>query len=354
MNEVVLAPADDYLVRVGALAPIWDNWLPARAYTRIMVICDKNTRRACWPVFEEAIGTHSADLFYVEIPAGESFKTLDTCRAVWTQMLDNQLDRYALIVNLGGGVVGDLGGFCAATYKRGIDFVQVPTTLLAATDAAIGGKLGVDFEGIKNTLGVFRNPVQVLVDPVFLKTLAPRELRSGMAEVIKHAAIGDQVLWNQLAQMQPDGLDANWYELLAASIAVKVHVVQTDPYEKNLRMLLNFGHTIGHAVESYFLETEHPLTHGEAIAVGMVAEARLAVMRDQKFQRIYDAVKGLVSRYFEPLEISPVIYDALWAYMRQDKKNLGDAVRMAVPYGFDYSYDLLPIKRDDLPLAMQA
>ncbi|MBP6812124.1 MAG: 3-dehydroquinate synthase, partial [Saprospiraceae bacterium] len=266
---------------LGPLTKAFPFWLENQPYSQVFVLCDENTRRHCLPYFLKETGL-SEKITLTEIPSGESKKTLATCEKIWQTMLTAKLDRKSLVVNLGGGVIGDMGGFCAATWKRGVDFIQVPTTLLSMTDAAIGGKTGIDFQGIKNTIGVFQQPVAVFVDPVFLQTLPERELRSGYAEVIKHALIGDSELARQLSDPDSFGIklsessDQNWLDILQKSIAVKVRVVQEDPLEKGLRMLLNFGHSIGHALESWFLKTEEPLTHGEAVYIGMVCESFFA------------------------------------------------------------------------------
>lgn len=315
----------DYVIHAGDLRHTFSGWLRERADTGLFLVADANTRRACGPVFFEKTGL-PPDLPFVEIPAGEPFKTLATCEAVWQAMFAAGLDRRALAINLGGGVTGDLGGFCAATYKRGIDFVQVPTTLLSMTDAAIGGKLGIDFLGIKNAVGVFRNPAAVFVDPAFLATLPARELRSGFAEVIKHALIGDPDLWHALLAL-PALDEADWTAILPASIAVKVRVVTEDPLEKGLRAVLNFGHTVGHALESGFLDSDTPLTHGEAIAIGMIVESWLAWGDGPRTREI----GGLIARFFPPREVPESLFPALWPLMQQDKKNASGAVRMAVP-----------------------
>ena len=257
-------------------------------------------------------------------------------------MLTAKLDRKALVVNLGGGVIGDMGGFCAATWKRGVDFMQVPTTLLAMTDAAIGGKTGIDFQGIKNTIGVFQQPVAVFVDPVFLQTLPERELRSGYAEVIKHALIGGSELTDSLTSSETIS-SLNWLDILQKSIAVKVRVVQEDPLEKGLRMLLNFGHSIGHALESWFLETEEPLTHGEAIYIGMVCEAFL--VGNERFQK---AVLKLGQHVFPHRKIDTGIFPAIWELMQQDKKNSSGTVRMAVPDEMPFSMKIIEPTQADV------
>ncbi|MCK6694924.1 MAG: 3-dehydroquinate synthase, partial [Thermoanaerobaculia bacterium] len=264
----------DYPVFLAPLEETLPAWLRKHDYSQIFMVTDENVRQYCLSVFLQKAGL-PASVPLVVIPAGEWHKNLSAGEQIWQAMFNARLDRKALVINLGGGVIGDMGGFCAATFKRGVDFIQVPTTLLAMTDAAIGGKLGVDFQGIKNAVGVFRNPAAVFADPLFLQTLPPRELRSGFAEVIKHALIGDPVLWEKIRNIPAGRLgagNADWSDLLHASIAVKVRVVTEDPLEKGIRALLNFGHTIGHAIESYFLNTDDPLTHGEAVAIGMVCE----------------------------------------------------------------------------------
>lgn len=334
----------DYPVYLSNLQESFPEWLRKREYSRVFVLTDENSRRHCLSVFLEKTGL--SNVVKAEIPAGESFKTLDTCQTIWQQMLDAKLDRRALVVNLGGGVIGDMGGFCAATWKRGVDFVQVPTTLLAMTDAAIGGKLGVDFQGVKNTIGVFKNPAAVFVDPVFLKTLPKRELRSGFAEVIKHALIGDPDLWQQIESRQlSESLqlsDSLWLGILRASIAVKVRIVQEDPFEKGPRALLNFGHTIGHALESHFLETEEPLMHGEAIAIGMICESRIGSLENT--ERINKVIKSR----FPHRPIPEAAFHAIWELIQQDKKNAAGKVRMAVPGAESFSMRILEPKQTEI------
>lgn len=319
----------DYHIYVGDAGANWREWNGADHYSQILLLGDDNTLRDCLPVLLAKTPDLKARIHTIAIPAGETHKNMATCARLWQAMLDAQLDRKALVINLGGGVIGDMGGFCAATWKRGVDFVQMPTTLLSMTDAAIGGKLGVDFQGIKNIIGVFRNPSAVFADPDFLLTLPARELRSGFAEVIKHAFIGDPALRAHIGQLNDLKTlsSREWLDILRASIAVKVYVVAEDPFEKGLRMVLNYGHTIGHAVESYFLETAEPLTHGEAIAIGMLAESYLAYGEGDRL----DGVCQLIGRFFPHRPIAQAIVPELWQRMLQDKKNAGNAVRMAVP-----------------------
>ena len=339
----------DYGGYAGDLRESFPAWLRGRSCSQVWILADENTRRHCLPLFALKTGL-PADTNIIEIPAGESHKNLDTCAQIWRAMLDARLDRNALVVNLGGGVTGDIGGFCAATWKRGVDFVQVPTTLLSMTDAAIGGKLGIDFQGVKNTIGVFKNPAAVFVDPVFLQTLPERELRSGLAEVIKHALIGDPALWRRI---QSDGVTWShpvthdyWIDALRASIAVKVRVVQEDPFEKGLRAILNFGHTVGHALESYYLDTADPLTHGEAVAIGMICETALSGEKTQE-------IASVIMRHFPHRPVPAAAFPALWDLMQQDKKNALGKVRMALPGPEPFTMRVLEPEREAVERSLE-
>jgi 3-dehydroquinate synthase len=323
----------------GPLNDTLPVWLKHRSYRQILPIADSNTLIYCWPLLQK-VAQDAAWLPPVVVPAGEQYKNMAGCQHIWEAMLHARLDRKALVVNLGGGVIGDMGGFCAATWKRGIDFIQIPTTLLSMTDAAIGGKLGVDFQQVKNIIGVFQQPAAVFTDPVFLKTLPVRELLSGFAEVIKHALIGAPALWQMIAEKHMEGglrYDSfDWPGLLEASTAIKMEVVRQDPHEKGLRMVLNYGHTIGHAVESYLLDSPAPVTHGEAIAYGMLAESRLAYPPGRRLE----AIEAVLRRYFPPLHVPPDAFPLLWETMLQDKKNEQGKVRMTVPGNTPFSYEI--------------
>ncbi len=321
----------DSTIFCGSLADSFPQWLETQSYSQVFVMADTHTQMLCLPVFLEKTGLKATPNLVV-IPPGEGQKNLATCEKIWQAMLAANLDRKALVLNLGGGVIGDMGGFCATTWKRGIDFVHIPTTLLAMTDAAIGGKLGVDFQGLKNIIGVFRQPKAVFVDPDFLDTLPERELRSGFAEVIKHALIGERALWEQLSNHH------NAKAVLEASIGVKVRIVTEDPHEKGLRMLLNFGHTIGHAIESYFLETDDPLTHGEAIAIGMICEL--------EGSKSHAEIAAFINSIFPHRHIPESAFSAIWALMQQDKKNAAGKVRMALPDGLPYGMKVVEPTRE--------
>lgn len=296
-----------------------------RHYSKVAVLVDNNTRQHCYPVLSEVIPKH----FIIEIPAGEVYKNLQTCEYIWNALTNEAFDRKALLVNLGGGVIGDMGGFCAATYKRGIEFINIPTTLLAQVDASIGGKLGIDFHGFKNQIGVFQNPNKVFLDPSFFTSLAPAELRSGFAEIIKHCLIRDENTFNRIKNSSFESLDL--YDLVQHSVTIKHDVVTEDPTEKGLRKILNFGHTIGHAVESFYLEKPGKrLLHGEAIAVGMICESWLSGKKLGLNEEDMEEICQYITSIFSPKRIPESDFREIMALTAQDKKNEKDAIQCSL------------------------
>lgn len=295
----------------------------------LFVVVDDNTRKHCLPVLLDGVPALSVAKV-IEIQSGEEYKTLDTCQHVWTQLFEGQANRNSVVVNLGGGVIGDLGGFCAATFKRGIRFLNVPTTLLSQVDASVGGKLGVDFNHLKNQIGVFKNPEAVFVNTGLLSTLSPRQIVSGYAEVLKHALIRDAQIWSEL-ETQDLSAPAELSEMVWKSVQVKNQVVLEDPQEKGLRKLLNFGHTIGHAVETWSLKNDaKPLLHGEAIAIGMIAESYIAMDQIGFSKADMEAMVGQINKHFPLSKVNPASFDELVALMKTDKKNEDAAINFTL------------------------
>jgi 3-dehydroquinate synthase len=296
------------------------DFLSKRDYSKIVCITDKNCERFCLP--------HLHNLFTPEnifaINAGESYKNLETCSAIWQFLTAKQLDRHSLVVVLGGGVLGDMAGFCAATYKRGIDFVLIPTTLLSQVDASIGGKLGIDFLHFKNHIGVFQQPVVTIISDVFLTTLPHVELKSGFAEVVKHSLIGDYKSWQEIKRY--DLATQDWKKLIRASAEFKLKVITEDPREKGLRKILNAGHTIGHAIESTLLEKQTPVTHGEAVAAGLVMEAFLANRKGLISTDYLKEIEGYILSVFGKIETETLRDDLIIEKAFQDKKNKGNEI----------------------------
>ncbi len=293
------------------------GFLDATTFSQLAVLVDENTKEHCLPLIQPVLPDST---LIIEIKSGEEHKNFGTCQHIWEQMTSAAFDRKALFINLGGGVIGDMGGFCAATYKRGIRFLNLPTTLLAQVDASVGGKLGVDFGPYKNHIGLFKEPESVLVFTDFTKTLPPQEIRSGYAEIIKHCLIRDQHYWLEIQKHALEQQD--WKAHVAHSIGVKYAVVQEDPTEKGLRKILNFGHTIGHAVESHFLNHEQGrLLHGEAVAIGMIAEAYLSAEQGYISKENLAEIVNYTLKIYGKVDLSNENFNVIAKHALQDKKN---------------------------------
>lgn len=318
----------DY-VHIGPVQQTLPTVLETLKPSFVFILADENTYLYCYPLIAPVLPDKHE---LIVIPAGEEHKNLQTCQKIWQHLTDAQADRHALLINLGGGVIGDMGGFCAATYKRGIRFIQIPTTLLAQVDASVGGKLGIDFQGFKNHIGVFRQPDHVLMDTYFFRTLPVRELRSGFAELLKHGLIADAEAWQELSRPE-DFLTLDWEKVVPRSVALKQSIVEQDPTEKGLRKILNFGHTIGHAIESYFLENqpiEKRLLHGEAIAVGMIAESWLAVHKTLLPQESYEEICNYLLKLYGKINIPSEIVPQIARLTLQDKKNENGTIALSL------------------------
>lgn len=296
--------------------PKLQEFLQNRTFSQVLVLVDENTKRDCYPLLKKFLPEHQL----LQIPAGEENKNLQNSETIWQFLTEKNFDRWSVVVNLGGGVIGDMGGFCAALYKRGITCVNVPTTLLAMVDASVGGKTGIDFLGFKNQLGVFQEPAAVFINPVFLETLPAQQIKSGYAEMIKHWLIADAAAFE--TQRWVGLLMADWESLIPASVAIKHNVVKADPLEKGLRKILNFGHTVGHAVESYFLaQPGRELLHGEAISVGLVCESYLSEQKGLLSHTELGRIETFLASVFEKVKLTPEDIAGILPYLQQDKKN---------------------------------
>lgn len=318
------------------------------SFSKIAVIVDDNTRLHCYPLVQTAIPEHVV----IKIKSGEGQKNLSTCEQIWNGLTENAFDRKSVVINIGGGVIGDMGGFCAATYKRGISFINIPTTLLAQVDASIGGKLGIDFQNFKNHIGVFQNPLKVFLDAAFFSTLSLTELKSGYAEVIKHCLIRDGKKFTEISQSPYENLDL--FALTKHSVKIKGKVVQEDPKEQGLRKILNFGHTIGHAIESFYLENEDKkLLHGEAIAIGMICEAFLSTKKWTLFEEELNQIVAYILQIYGSRPIPTEDFDGIISLTRQDKKNEGDQVKCSLLNKIgDCDYDIV-ISQEDIKSSLE-
>lgn len=313
------------------------NLIEEKNYSTIFILVDENTLEHCYPKFIPNLATEKR-IEVIEIESGEINKNLETCASVWNVLTELEADRKSLLITLGGGVITDLGGFVASCFKRGIDFVNIPTTLLSMVDASVGGKTGVDLGVLKNQIGLFSNPKMVLVDDAYLQTVTPREIRSGTAEIIKYGLTYDIKLFNEIK----DSKNLEISDLIFTSINIKNEVVLQDPKENGLRKILNFGHTIGHAIESYFLESEHKenLTHGEAIAIGMICEcfvsAELLNFPKEKLKDVKETIISIYGKTAILKEDFPSIIDLL----KHDKKNVNGQVNFVLLNDYeDYKLD---------------
>ena len=305
----------DYDIQFAQDGLVLSEFLSAKNYTGIYILTDENTSALCLPLIQDKI-SHFTE---IKTNSGESHKNLVTCASIWEKLNDTHADRKAVLLNLGGGVIGDMGGFAASCYKRGIDFINIPTTLLSQVDSSIGGKLGIDLNYGKNLIGLFNNPELVIISSSFFKTLPQRQYVNGWAEIFKHALIKSKSQWENFRAI--DIFYCEIDEIVFQSLKIKKEVVEADPFEKGVRKILNFGHTIGHAIESYSLEkTNHPLLHGEAIVIGMITESWIATQLCGLKSVELDEIKTVLLRHFPKQDISDFDFETLYKLILTDKK----------------------------------
>lgn len=305
------------------------EYLKHNKYSSLFILVDENSLSHCLPVLVANV-PKLLEAEVIELESGEKNKNLEVCTQVWKALGELGADRGSLLVNLGGGVITDLGGFVASAFKRGIAFINIPTTLLAQVDASVGGKTGVDLGALKNEVGLFAEPQQLFIWPPFLKTLPKRELTSGLAEIFKHGLVSDAKYWDQC--ISTDLLDTDELtEIIEHSIKIKSAIVAVDPNEVGERRKLNFGHTIGHAVEGLVLEREEKtLLHGEAVALGMICESWISVQESKLPEKQHEDIVRNICRYFPLQSLNPMDDHRLIQLMRHDKKNEKGDIRMVL------------------------
>ncbi|MUP45794.1 3-dehydroquinate synthase [Gramella sp. BOM4] len=297
------------------------DYLEQSKPSKVFILVDSNTHNHCLSGFLAKI-EKEIETEVIEIEAGEEFKNLETCEGVWNVLSELGADRKSLLINLGGGVVTDLGGFVASAFKRGIKFINVPTTLLAMVDASVGGKTGVDLGNLKNQIGVINQPEMVLIDIEFLASLPQEEMRSGLAEILKHGLIASQTYWKKISDLSALDL-THLEEIVKESVEIKKKVVLEDPFEEGLRKTLNYGHTLGHAIESYCLT--HPekkkLLHGEAIAAGMILETYLSAEIRNFPKKDLNEITQLIIDIYGTEQFTKDDIEKIKELMKFDKKN---------------------------------
>lgn len=302
-----------------------------KTWTNTYILCDENTRADCLPAFLDNVPSlEDANLLILD--PGEEYKTLEICDSLWSSLLDTGADRKSLLINLGGGVITDMGGFVASTFKRGIDFIHVPTTLLGQVDAAIGGKTGINLEYSKNQVGTFAHPLFTFIDSQFLRTLPEREFMSGIGEVIKYGLIEDKALFELLKDQQ--SLIANLNRIIKSSTDIKNQYVTTDFKEEGDRKKLNFGHTVGHAIESYYMGE---VLHGEAIGAGMICESYISFKKGMITEQELNEVNEMAFSFFDKIELEEKMIEPIMNEMKADKKNVNGKLNFTLLSGIGTS-----------------
>ena len=289
-------------------------------HSATFILCDNNTNEQCVRFLLETIPALN-EVPIIEIPEGEESKSIEIVGQLYEELLHHNADRQSLLLNVGGGVISDIGGFVASTYKRGIDFINIPTTVMAQVDASMGGKCGIDLMDVKNAVGLFSWPKSVLVFTGFLNTLDVKELNSGFAEMLKHALIADAEYWEALAHVNPNEA-SNIAVFVKRSNEIKSEITKADPNEHSVRKKLNYGHTVGHAIESFFLKKSDPITHGNAVGWGMVLENRIAVKLDMLNASLAQTIEKRILDIFGTLpSFNQEEIEQIFQFMLNDKKN---------------------------------
>ena len=298
-------------------------------HDKLFVLTDETTYKKCWPVISGFPSMQQSE--HIVIGATDEHKSIETLISVWTELSQKGGTRHSLLVNLGGGMVTDLGGFAASTFKRGIPYINIPTTLLAMVDAAVGGKTGINFNGLKNEIGAFTPAASVLLDTEFLRTLDYKNICSGYAEMLKHGLISTEKHWAELVSFDLDDIDyLRLQEMVAQSVAIKENIVAQDPYEQGIRKALNLGHTAGHALESLALAEERTVLHGYAVAWGIGnAELYLSCLREDSLKTSTPDY-GLYQKVYGVFPFDCKAYETLYQFMTQRQKNTSGEVNFTL------------------------
>lgn len=314
------------------LATDLQTLLSETEYDKLFILTDTNTYDKCYPRVKAVPALHEATVIIIE--AGDTHKSLDALASIWQRLSSEGATRHSLLVNLGGGMVTDMGGFAGATFKRGIRTINIPTTLMASVDAAVGGKTGINFNGLKNEIGSFYPPLCVLIDCEFLRTLDRDNLLSGYAEMIKHGLISSLDCYLPVMLYDIDTMNFGYLnQLVAQSVAVKEDFVEQDPKEQGIRKALNFGHTVGHAYESLSFQQNRPILHGHAVAAGLISELFLSHKHCGFPMEKLSQVVYYIKEYYPPFHFDCNDYETLYEFMTHDKKNEGGVINFTLLAG---------------------
>ncbi|MCF8330822.1 MAG: 3-dehydroquinate synthase [Bacteroidales bacterium] len=292
------------------------------------ILTDENTSQYCLEILRDYIPEKTV-ISVISISAGEKNKSINTAEFIWKELNQKHADRNSVLINLGGGTISDIGGFVASNYKRGISFINIPTTLMGMVDAAIGGKNAVNLNEIKNSIGTYRQPDSVYINPVFLKTLPQSEILSGYAEIFKYALINDSGLWEILKKKSFTAFES-LEDLITYSVLIKAEIVEQDPWEKGIRKTLNFGHTLGHAFETFLNRMNRPVSHGYAVAAGILCESYLSMRINKLQKKEFEAITTTIHLNFPKLLIRENNDQELISIMKNDKKNQQDKINCSL------------------------
>lgn len=299
---------------------IFESIFNENSYSMVFILVDENTKTHCLPKIINQNRLTKAVL--IESKSGENNKSVEAIQTIWQILSEKGADRSSLLINLGGGLICDMGGFAASTFKRGMHFINVPTTLLSQVDASVGGKTGFNFSGLKNEIGVFSHPDYVIIDSSFNRTLDKRNILSGWAEMLKHALIFNESDWDNLISHDISKINFKTLnQLIARSVRIKNDFVEKDPNEKNIRKALNLGHTLGHAFESLFMKTDQSILHGEAVAHGIVCELFLSYKLCGFSKDKLNSITSYILKTYKKLNLNPDLFDPIFGFMLHDKKN---------------------------------
>ena len=298
---------------------VLQDYIFSQSWTRIFIIVDINTHHYCLPILLEKIPALQKSVL-INLPAGEHIKSLKYVQFISAKLLSHNIDKQSLLINLGGGVISDLGGFVASVIKRGVSFINIPTTLMAQVDASIGGKVAVNFLNYKNQIGVFNDPILVFIYPGFLKSLSVNHCQHALSEIFKYGLVFDSLFWHKLNSMQLNKT-SNLYDLILKSVEIKINIVKLDYYDFNERRKLNYGHTISHAIESFFLKHKKPISHGLALSVGLICETYISYNIFRFKKELFNSIVNRIVSVFSTIEISDLDNSQILNYIKSDKKS---------------------------------
>ncbi len=332
----------DYTIFIGTkIIQNLTSLIDCASYSNALIVTDKNIPQELLRQLQLVLPIKSAKVF---LQSGDKQKNIENVQKIWQALLDFGCDRKSLVINIGGGAIGDLGGFAASTYMRGLDFLQIPTTLLSQVDASVGGKVGINFEGIKNLVGTFQQPIAVIIDVDTLVSLPKREFISGFAEIIKHGIISDKEYLQIVTSKKPEDYSKKeLVEIIKKSCQIKANIISADEKEEGSRKLLNFGHTIGHAIESLSLNSDFPLLHGEAISIGMFIEAKISKALGLISSKDLELIKNVLLNAGLPVSFIKFKTEDILSRIKSDKKNIKGKVNFTLLKGIGQAiYDQTP------------